>query len=228
MFILLSHVVLDGDVEIGEGCKIFPFATIGMKPQSSNYGRDGNVRIGAHVEIRENVTIHPGTEKGGLLTSVGEGSLLMIGAHVAHDCQIGKHVTLANLVTFAGHCVVEDYATLGGLTTAKQFTHIGQYSFVGGTSGISVDIPPFSSFFGSPAKFAGVNRVGLQRHGFSHERIQNIRKAFRFLYEGEGLMGDRIASLEERFQNSPDIALLAQFVGKGKEKPSVLLEESIK
>src|SRR5947209_20337006 len=138
------HVVVDGRTTIGEGTRLFPFASIGLEPQDLKYrGERSELVIGRNNTIREYVTINPGTEGGGMVTRIGDGSLFMVGAHVAHDCQIGNHVVLANNATLGGHVVVEDYAVLGGLCAVHQYARIGSHAMIGGMSGVERDVIPY-------------------------------------------------------------------------------------
>ena len=151
---LRSHVVVDGRTTIGEGTRLFPFASIGLEPQDLKYrGEKSELVIGRNNTIREYVTMNPGTEGGGMVTRIGDRCLFMVGAHVAHDCQIGDHVIMANSATLAGHVVVEDYAILGGLCAVHQYVRIGQHAMIGGV------IP-----------IAGADVPRGEHHGDGHER----------------------------------------------------------
>ena len=145
------------------------------------------------------MTINPGTEGGGLLTKIGDDCLLLVGAHVAHDCQIGNHVILVNHATLGGHCRIDDYAILGGLSAVHQFVRIGESGFVGGMSGVENDVIPFGSAIGNRAELGGLNIVGLTRRGFSREAIHQLRRAYRTLFGPEGTLKERLADVEEEF-----------------------------
>jgi UDP-N-acetylglucosamine acyltransferase len=170
---LMAHVYLEGATHIGEDNVFFPYSTVGERAET---------RIGSRNKVREFVSIHRGTEGGGLLTSIGDDNLLMAYAHVAHDVRIGNHTQLGNAVTFAGHVVVEDWAVIEAFSGVHQFCRIGKHAFVGGYSVVTKDVLPFSMTV-SPreSKVFGENKVGLERRGFSKESIENLHKAFRLL-----------------------------------------------
>jgi UDP-N-acetylglucosamine acyltransferase len=197
---LIAHIVVDGRTTIGEKTRIFPFASIGLEPQDLKYrGEKSRLVIGRHNTIREHVTMNPGTEGGGMVTRVGDHGLFMVGAHVAHDCQIGDHVIMANNATLAGHVVVEDYALLGGLSAVHQFVRIGQHAMIGGMSGVERDVIPYGQVMGDRARLSGLNIIGMQRRGFSREDIQTLRSAYQFLFSGDGTFNDRVTEMAERF-----------------------------
>jgi UDP-N-acetylglucosamine acyltransferase len=211
--VLHSHVVVTGRSTIGEGCAIFPFASIGHIPQDQKYhGEASSLDIGPRTIIREHVTINPGTEAGGLVTRVGADCLLMVGAHVAHDCQIGNHVILVNNATLAGHVTVGDHAILGGLCAVHQFVRIGAYGFVGGMSGVEKDVIPFGMVLGNRAHLSGLNIVGLKRHGFSRDNIHELRQAYRMLFASEGTLMERLEDVENMFSANPLVRQIVEFI----------------
>jgi UDP-N-acetylglucosamine acyltransferase len=208
--VLRSHVVVAGRTSLGEGCQIFPFASIGHDPQDQKYrGEPSRLEVGAKTLIREYVTISPGTEGGGMLTQVGSNCLLMVGAHVAHDCRVGDHVILVNNATLAGHVSVGDHAILGGLCAVHQFVRVGAYAFVGGMSGVEKDVIPFGMVLGNRAHLSGLNIVGLKRHGFPREQIHELRQAYRMLFASEGTLKERLEDVDKMF---PENALVRQIV----------------
>src|SRR6266581_7554346 len=197
---LKSHVVIDGRTTIGAHTRIFPFASIGFETQDLKYaGEPSSLEIGRDNTIREHVTINPGTAGGGMVTRVGDHGLFMVGAHVAHDCQIGDHVIMANNSTLAGHVVVEDYALLGGLSAVHQFVRIGRHAMIGGMSGVERDVIPYGQVMGDRARLYGLNIIGMQRTGFSREDIQGLRSAYQFLFSEDGTFNDRVNETAERF-----------------------------
>lgn len=201
--VLHSHVAVAGRTTIGPGCEIFPFASIGHAPQDLKYaGEDSELVIGAGNKIREQVTMNPGTTGGGMVTRVGDGCLFMVGAHVAHDCQIGNSVIMANNATLGGHVVVEDHAIIGGLAAVRQFVRIGRNAMVGGMSGVEQDVIPFGLVMGERAKLNGLNMVGLRRHGFEREEIQALQKLYKQLFADEGTLAERL----EKAQGAPETA----------------------
>jgi UDP-N-acetylglucosamine acyltransferase len=197
---LRSHVVVDGRTTIGEGTRLFPFASIGLEPQDLKYcGEESELIIGRNNRIREYVTMNPGTAGGGMLTQIGDSCLFMVGAHVAHDCQIGDHVVMANNATLAGHVMVEDYAILGGLCAVHQYVRIGKHAMIGGMSGVERDVIPYGQVMGDRARLCGLNIIGMQRRGFNREDIQVLRNAYQFLFATGGTLSDRVSETAERF-----------------------------
>ena len=197
---LRSHVVVDGRTTIGAGTRIFPFASIGLEPQDLKYrGEDSSLVVGCRNTIREYVTMSPGTTGGGMVTRIGDDCLFMVGAHVAHDCQIADHVVMANNATLAGHVVVEDFAVLGGLCAVHQFVRIGKHAMIGGMSGVERDVIPYGQVMGDRARLTGLNIIGMQRRGFSREDIQGLRNAYQFLFFSDGTLSDRVNEAADRF-----------------------------
>jgi UDP-N-acetylglucosamine acyltransferase len=197
---LKPHVVIDGRTTIGEGTRIFPFASIGFETQDLKYkGEPSSLEIGHDNTIREHVTINPGTEGGGMVTRVGNHCLLMVGAHVAHDCQIGDHVILVNNGTLGGHVVMEDYAILGGLSAVHQFCRVGRHAMIGGMSGVERDVIPYGLAMGDRARLTGINIIGMQRRGFSRDDIQGLRSAYGCLFANERTLTERVDDVARRF-----------------------------
>lgn len=195
--ILHSHVVLDGKTTLGKGNKIFPFASIGTRPQDLKFhGEQSTLIIGDRNMIREHVTMNPGTEGGGMKTTVGNDCLFMMASHVAHDCMIGNNVILANNATLAGHVTIGDHAILGGLSAVHQFVRIGAHAMIGGMSGVEYDVIPYGLVMGERARLAGLNLVGLERRGFERDDINSLMKAFKDIFYGEGTFADRLKKAE--------------------------------
>lgn len=210
---LHSHVVLGGRTIVGEDTEIFPFASIGLAPQDLKYGgEDSELTVGARVRIREHVTMNPGTRGGGMLTSVGDDCLFMVGAHVAHDCRVGNQVILANNATLAGHVEVGDFAIIGGLAAIHQFVRIGTHAMVGGMSGVENDLIPYGSAMGDRARLRGLNLVGLQRRDFSRDEIHNLRTAYRLLFAQEGTLQERIDDVVELHGDNDTVMEIVEFV----------------
>jgi UDP-N-acetylglucosamine acyltransferase len=211
--VLRSHVVVDGHTQIGEKTEIYPFASIGLPPQDLKYkGEESSLTIGSGCVIREHVTINPGTEGGGMITSVGNNCLLMVGVHIAHDCHIGNHVIMANNATMAGHVTVGDYAVIGGLSAVHQFVRIGEHAMIGGMSGIENDVIPFGQASGERANLVGLNLVGLKRRGFSRENINSLRSAYRLLFSPEGTLLERVEDVLTRFEKNSAINQILEFI----------------
>lgn len=210
---LRSHVVVDGHTRIGEGTRLFPFASIGLEPQDLKYrGEESELVIGCHNTIREYVTMNPGTEGGGMVTRVGDNCLFMAGAHVAHDCQIGNYVVMANNATLAGHVIIEDHAVLGGLSAVHQFVRIGKHAMIGGMSGVERDVVPYGQVMGDRARLCGLNIIGMQRRGFSREDIQGLRNAYQFLFSSDGTLIDRVNETAERFSGIAPVDDIIEFI----------------
>lgn len=210
---LHSHIVIDGDTEIGAGTEIFPFASIGTSPQDLKFsGEKSKLVIGKNNKIREYVTMNPGTEGGGLLTKVGDNCLFMMSAHVAHDCMIGDHVILVNNATLAGHVHIGDFAIIGGLSAVHQFVRIGAHAMIGGMSGVENDVIPFGSVMGERANLSGLNIVGLKRRGFSRDDIHTLRNAYRMLFANEGTLGERVDDVAEMFGTNDVVADILSFI----------------
>jgi UDP-N-acetylglucosamine acyltransferase len=180
---LMAHVYVEGPISIGIDNTFYPYSTVGVAPQDLKYrGERSETRIGHRNRIREFVTIHRGTEGGGMVTRLGSDNLLMAYTHIAHDVQLGDHTVLANGVTLAGHVLVGDWAVIGAFSGVHQFCRIGRHSMIGGYSVVTQDVLPFSTTV-SPReiKVFGANRTGLERRGFSSETIDGLQTAFRLL-----------------------------------------------
>ena len=210
---LISHAVVTGKTKVGANTKIYPFASIGHAPQDQKYeGEPSTLEIGANNIIRENVTMNPGTQGGGMVTRVGNNCLFMMSSHVAHDCQVGNHVILANNATIGGHVTIGDYAVLGGLSAIHQFVRIGCHAMVGGMSGVEQDVIPYGSVLGNRARLAGLNIVGLRRRGFSKSEIATLRKAYRLLFAEEGSMVERINDVTEMYKENQAVMDILDFI----------------
>lgn len=211
--VIESHVVLEGWTEIGKGCRIYPFSSIGTPPQDITYaGEKTMVKVGDQNIIREYTTIHRGTKKGGGETVVGSHNYIMAYVHIAHDCHVGSHIIMANAATLGGHIRVEDHAVIGGLTGIHQFVRIGMYAMVGACSAVSLDVPPFVSAVGNRATLYGLNLVGLKRQGFSRERIGNIKKAYNILFRSKLSLKEAIAKIEDEISDSEDVKRMIEFI----------------
>jgi len=210
---LHSHVVVDGHTTIGEGTTIYPFASIGLQPQDLKYrGEASTLIVGARNQIREHVTMNPGTEGGIMETRVGDDCLFMIGSHIAHDCVIGNHVILANNATLGGHVEVGDYAIIGGLAGIHQFVRIGAHAMVGGMSGVEQDLIPYGSAMGERAKLRGLNLIGIQRRNFSREDIHTLRTAYRLMFAQEGTLAERVDDVVGLYGESSPVMEIVEFI----------------
>ena len=210
---LESHVVVTGHTTVGEGTKIFPFASIGHQPQDLKYGGEASqLVIGKNNLIREHVTMNPGTAGGGLLTKVGDNCLFMMSAHVAHDCQVGDNVILVNNATLAGHVSVGDFAIVGGLSAVHQFVRIGQHAMIGGMSGVENDVIPYGSVTGNRAHLQSLNLIGIKRRGFSRDEIHNLRKAYRLIFAHEGTLAERLEDVADLFPDNEPVMDIVNFI----------------
>ena len=211
--VVMAHVVIGGRTVICSRTRIFPFASIGLAPQDLKYhGEPSRLVIGADTTIREHVTMNPGTEGGGMLTSVGDHCLFMVGSHVAHDCKVGNNVIMANNATLAGHVQIGDHAILGGLSAVHQFVRIGQHAMIGGMSGVEHDVIPYGSVMGDRARLAGLNVIGLKRRNFSRDEIHALRTAYRMIFAAEGTMAERIEDAASMFKETPAVMDIVAFI----------------
>src|SRR6267154_2685257 len=211
---LVSHVHIEGPTRIGNNVSIFPFTSLGMAPQDIGYaGEPTRLEIGGDNEIREFVTINRGTVKGGSVTRVGNHILVMAYTHVAHDCQIGDHVILANAATLGGHVTVEEWAVVGALCPVHQFVRIGAHSYIGGGTTITRDVLPFSMTSAARDTHAyGLNALGLERHGFSKERIRKIHHAYKLLQASKLNTSQALERLKAEPDRGEDVDMLIRFI----------------
>lgn len=207
-----SHVVIKGPTTIGVDNKIFQFSSIGEDPQDMKYaGEETHLEIGDRNTIREFVTINRGTYQDAKVTRIGNDNLLMAYCHIAHDCQVGNNIIMANAASLAGHVHVGDWAILGGFSCVHQFCHIGAHSFCGLNSTLRRDIPPYVLVDGSPAKPHGINSEGLRRRGFSDEEIMNIKHAYKIIYKKKNKLADAIVTINEMAEEHKELIIMAKF-----------------
>jgi UDP-N-acetylglucosamine acyltransferase len=210
---LISHVVVAGHTRIGAGTAIYPFASIGQPPQVLKpIGERSELVIGANNTIREQVTMNPGTAFGNIITTVGDNGLFMVGVHVAHDCNVGNNVVMANNATLGGHVQLGDFAYVGGLAAVHQFVRIGRHAMIGGMSGVENDVIPYGSVMGDRARLSGLNIVGLKRRGFTREQIHSLRNAYRLLFAQEGTMQERLSDVAELFHDTGPVIDIIDFI----------------
>jgi len=208
-----AHVVIDPYSIIGPECTIYQFAAIGAPPQSLKYkGEKTFVKIGRGTIIREFVTIHRGTTTGGGITEVGESCFIMNYTHIAHDCRIGREVVFANNATLAGHIIVGDHASIGGLAAIHQFVHVGDYAFIGGKAAVVKDIPPYVISSGDRARLFGLNSVGLKRHGFSASTLSELKKAYRIIFRIGLSLHEAIERVKAEVEQIPEVVNLIDFI----------------
>jgi len=227
-----AFAVVGDEVELGEGCVVEPhavvngpstfgrknhfasFSIVGGDPQDLTYtGQRVRLEVGDENEFREFCTVHRGTIKGGGVTRIGSHNLIMAYAHIGHDCQIGDHVILTNGAQLAGHSVVEDYAGISAFCLFHQFVRIGRHCYIGAGTIITQDVPPFSLIVGErETRCFGINKVGLERHGFSPERIRTIDKAYRYLLRSKLNTSQAVEKMRGTLADSEDVQALIQFI----------------
>ena len=213
--VLRSHVHVWGRTEIGEGTQIFPFAAVGEQPQDVKFrGEETRLLIGARNLIREHVTVHPGTAEGGAVTVIGDDNWLMIGTHVGHDCRIGNHVMMGNGVQLAGHVTVADYAYVQASAAVQQFLRIGESAFVAAKAGVMQDIAPFSWCQGHPTRVLRMNRVGLERRGYTAEQIEPVEAAYRLIFRSKRSPRESLAQARALWPQSAEVERLVSFLEK--------------
>jgi UDP-N-acetylglucosamine acyltransferase len=208
-----SHIVIKGPTTIGKNNLIFQFASIGDDPQDQKYaGEITHLNIGDHNIIREFVTINRGTVQDAKVTRIGNHNLFMAYVHVAHDCQIGNRVIMANAASLGGHVKIDDWAILGGFTIVHQFCHIGQHSFCAMGSVLTKDVPPYITVGGHPAEPRGINAEGLRRRSFPPQTIQTIKRAYRLLYMSGMRLEEAIQAMTELGATYPEVNIMTDFV----------------
>jgi len=215
-----AHAVVNGPTTIGRRNLISSFATVGGAPQDLSYrGNRPSSSSAMTTRSAEYASIHRGTTHDEGKTIIGDHNLLMAYTHVAHDCRIGNHVIMANVATLAGHVEVGDRASIGGLVAVHQFCRIGKFSYIGGVSGISLDVPPYVILAGTRnrTRISGINKIGLKRNGFDRETISNLENAFRIIFRTpELLMKDALEQARSEFPSCPEVQYLIKFFEQSK------------
>ena len=224
------HSVLTGPTTIGSGNVIGPFATVGAPPQDLKYkGENTELVIGDNNQIREYVSIHRGTVTGNGITTLGSRNLLMGYVHIAHDCIVGNSAVLANAATLAGHVQVEDYAIIGGLVAIHQFSRIGAFSYIGGLSGISKDVPPFIIVSGTrkEMRISGINKVGLRRRGMDSDTLKKLDRAYKIIFmTPDLLLKDALEQAAAELVNCEPVDQLINFFRTSKQGAIRTIESS--
>ncbi len=212
-----SHVVVGGKTSVGEETHIFPFVSIGLAPQDVKYdGEETATEIGKRNQIREFVTIHRGTSGGGGLTKIGDDNLFMAQAHVAHDCQLGNEIIMANAATLAGHVEIDDRANIGAYSGIHQFCRVGLEAFIGGYSVVVKDAMPFAIIQGNHAKCYGLNRVGMKRRGYSKDTIKTLNHAFHLLLSAKLNTTQAVEKIKEEISDCKEVELVTDFIEASK------------
>jgi UDP-N-acetylglucosamine acyltransferase len=213
--IIGPHVIIETHTDIGEGCRISQFASLGGAPQDLKFrGEKTRVVIGNYNTIREYVTINRATTADIGVTIIGDHNLLMAYCHVAHNCKLGDHIVMANAANLAGHIHVEDFAIIGGLSGVHQFTRIGAHCIIGGASAVTKDVPPFVMASGNFAKLYGLNMIGLKRRGFTDETLLALREAYRIVFRSSMLLSAAIQKVEQEVEDLPEIRQFLDFIRK--------------
>lgn len=212
-----SHVVIDGKTSVGDDTHVFPFVSLGHAPQDLKYGGEETVtEIGKRNQIREFVTVHRGTKGGGGITRIGDDNLLMAQAHVAHDCNVGSEVIMANAATLAGHVEIADKANIGAYSGVHQFCRVGPEAFVGGYSVVVKDALPYAIIQGNHAKCFGLNRLGMKRRGYSADTIEKLHHAFFLLLSSKLNTTQAVEKIREEISGCHEVDTLVQFIETSK------------
>lgn len=211
--VLRSNVVVEGHTTLGEDCDVFPFVTIGIQSQDQKHipGTVTYTRVGDRNTIREFVSIHSGTEEG-TETSLGDDCSLLAHSHVAHNCHVGNHVVMSHAATLGGHVIIGDYANIGGLSAIHQFCHVGRAAMVGGMSRVTQDVLPFTIAEGFPAHMRVINKVGMERAGYSTDEIAEVRKAFRMIFMRELRLEEAVKQAKAEFPESSNVQLMLEAI----------------
>ena len=210
---LISHVSIVGNTSINDGNTFFPFTSIGSQPQDLKYKNEKSyLEIGNNNKFRENVTVNPGTEGGGLKTIVKDNCLFMVGSHIAHDCKINSNVILANNATLAGHVEIDDNAIIGGNSAIHQFVRIGKYSMIGGMSGVEKDIIPYGLYIGIRENLKGVNLIGLKRKGLDNQIINKINTVTSSIFNKNNVLTKNIFNINNQDKQIEEIKEIISFI----------------
>ena len=214
-----SHVNISGDTTIGDDTKIFPFASIGNDPQDLKYkGEKTKLVIGKNNIIREYVTINPGTEGGGEITTIGNNCLFMISSHVAHDCKIGNNVVIANNVPIGGHAIIENDVIIGGNAAVHQFTRIGKLAMIGGMTGVTTDVIPYGLSLGNRNYLEGINLIGLRRKNIPNKDILELTGAYKEIFKTTNL-NENLNKLNGEFKDNKLVNDIIEFINEDKKRP---------
>ena len=212
--VLHAHAVVSGPSKLGRDNVFYSFSSVGGDPQDYRFkGERTELIVGNGNTFRENVTITRGTTGGGGVTTVGDDNFFLAGSHVGHDCHVGSHILFTNGATLAGHVTVEDYATIGFDSPVHQFCRVGRYAYIGACTVITQDVPPFSRVVTErETKSYGVNTIGLERKGFSEERLKVLQRAFRLLLRSKMNTTQALQEMRKSFADSEDVQELIRFI----------------
>ena len=217
--LIQSHVNITGNTTIGKGNKLYSFASIGSDPQDLKYkGEETTLLIGDNNTIREHVTINTGTVQGGGVTKIGNNNLIMIGAHIAHDCIMGNNIVMANNTAIAGHAEIEDFVIIGAKCGVQQFTRIGKRAMIGGMTGVLRDVIPYGLSTGNRNYLNGINVVGLRRDKVSNKDILGLTDAYKEIFKTE-VLSENLKSLNGKYTDNPLVKDVLDFINKDKKRP---------
>jgi UDP-N-acetylglucosamine acyltransferase len=217
--LIQSHVNITGNITIGKGNKLYSFASIGSDPQDLKYkGEETTLLIGDNNTIREHVTINTGTVQGGGLTKIGNNNLIMIGAHIAHDCIIGNNIVMANNTAIAGHAEIEDFVIIGAKCGVQQFTRIGKRAMIGGMTGVLRDVIPYGLSTGNRNYLNGINVVGLRRDKVSNKDILGLTDAYKEIFKTE-VLSENLKNLNGKYTDNSLVKDVLDFINKDKKRP---------
>ena len=217
--VIQSHVSITGHTIIGKNNRIYPMASIGSDPQDLKYKDEKTtLMIGANNTIREHVTINTGTKQGGGVTKVGNNNLIMIGAHIAHDCIIGNNIVMANNSAAAGHAEIEDFVIIGAKCGIQQFTRIGKMAMIGGMTGVSRDVIPYGLSTGNRNSLDGINVIGLRRDKVQNKEILGLTEAYKEIFKSKNL-SENLSKLNGKFKDNILVKEVLEFINKDKKRP---------
>ena len=223
---LHSHVNIVGNTKIGENNEIFPFASIGTDPQDLKFkGEENSIIIGNNNRLREYVNINPGTSQGGTVTKIGNNNLLMVYCHIAHDCNIGDNIVLANNVQVGGHVTIHDNAIVGGSCAIHQFSRIGNLSMVGGMTGVLSDVIPFGLSLGNRNNLVGLNLIGLRRAKISNEDIKILQKFYDIVFSNRNFRSN-VENIDKDMKKNKYVKIIIDFINSDKKRPISLPENN--
>ena len=221
---LKSNVIISGDTEIGECCIIYPFSVLGNPPQDLKFqGESSKLIIGNNNVIREHVTMNPGTDGGGLITKIGNNCLIMIGAHVAHDCILGNNIILANNATLAGHVEIDNNTIIGGNSAIHQFVRIGKNAMVGGMSGLEKNLVPYGLYVGIRSNMKGLNLIGLKRKGLDNNKIKTLNQFIENVFNKNESIENNLNKVSNEFKSIEEVKEIIEFIEKSNKRGLVTL-----
>jgi len=210
---LISHVHITGNTSISKNNQFFPFCSIGTIPQDKKYsGENSKLIIGDNNIFREHVTVNPGTKSGGMITKIENNCLIMVGTHIAHDCQISSNVIMANNVTLAGHVIINENAIIGGLSGVHQFVKIGKYAMIGGMSGVGENIIPYGLYTGVRDSLRGLNLIGLKRKNIENKVINKIQKIFYKIFDKSDPIEKNILKINDEEKSIKEVNEIIEFI----------------